>query len=1173
MLQIKNIFKQYKTGGLIQKALDDVSLNLRDNEFVAVLGPSGSGKTTLLNIIGGLDRYDSGDLVINGVSTRRYKDRDWDSYRNHTIGFVFQSYNLIPHQTLLANVELALTISGISGRERKQRALDALDKVGLRDQAHKKPNQLSGGQMQRVAIARALVNNPDILLADEPTGALDSETSVHVMDLLKEVAKDRLVVMVTHNPELAEQYATRIVKLKDGRIISDTDPYEPKELAPAPIHKNLGKASMSFITALALSFNNLWTKKARTILVAFAGSIGIIGIALILSLSTGVNKYIEDTEAQTLSQYPIQIEGSSVSVMTLMMTSTEVANPARDGYILEVPSVGNIVSSVRTNDLDSLRDYLESGNAIVGEGQADTGMEIHELCNGIEYTYDLTPQIFKYDEINGRYRQVNPNDNFSSVGLASSSMFSSMYSMNVFFELPSNEGLYIDQYDVRAGRWPENSSEAVLVLTSNGAVTDYIVYTFGLRDPSELDSMIQDFANGIERTYDDSLTEWTYDDFMGAKFKVCPAFEFYKYDEALGVYTSMKENKAFMKDLLDRSRDLTIVGIVQPKEGEDIWMLDAGIYYGEDLVEELRAEADNAEIVQAQLADREINVLTGERFDEEESNFDMGDLFSIDEDLMGEAFVFDEDAFEFDGDAFGDLDGLDLESEFAGAMPNMSATDIDALLKGVNLKVDGDKLQGLMQQLLAGYMVYASQDPSTNYGNFSGAFQQYLQSDEGRAVIRQQLMAILTSGSVGSVSNETMQNAMEAIMMGYARYAVTHGIDPTDTSALQENMNAYIDTPEGQQIVSDQMDIVLAEVLTNTNISDEQLTSFASALIAGYVPYAAKNSLPDPTKLSDSFSAYLATDEASALITAGALSAINTSEIEAQIAANMNGMIAGMSAQMASAMEKVFAKVGDKLAENIQNAFEDKFSDMGNLLTVDEDLMSEAFQINVDEDDLASFFTELMSSSNSSSAESNLSDFGYCAKDHLSSITIYPKDFEAKDGIISILDGYNDRMEKEGQDDKQISYTDIVGALMKSVTKVVNTISYVLIAFVAISLVVSSIMIGVITYISVLERRKEIGILRAMGASKHNVAQVFNAETIITGFLAGLFGVGISLLLLIPGNMLIHHLGDTEAVSAYLPPSAAAILILLSMVLTLIGGLIPSRKASKQDPVTALRTE
>ena len=662
MLQIRDIHKEYKTGSLVQKALDGVSLNLRDNEFVAILGPSGSGKTTLLNIIGGLDRYDNGDLIINGVSTKRYKDRDWDSYRNHTIGFVFQSYNLIPHQTVLSNVELALTISGISGKERRQKALDALDKVGLREQAHKKPNQMSGGQMQRVAIARALVNDPDILLADEPTGALDTETSIQVMDLLKEVAKDRLVVMVTHNPELAEEYATRIVKLKDGKITADSDPFDPELKADAlkPVHKNLGKASMSFFTALALSFNNLWTKKTRTILVAFAGSIGIIGIALILSLSNGINTYIDKIEAQTLSQYPLSIERSSISFMSMMMVSTETWEPAKEGEVTEVPSVSQILSTVRTNDLISLRTYFDNEKK-----------EIYDLTNGIEYSYSIEPQIFRFEK-NGEFRQINPNNDFASMGLSSSSVFTSAYSMNVFFEMPENESLYINQYNVKAGRWPQNSNEAVLVLTSNGAVSDYIIYAFGLRDTAELDKMVRDFSNGIEVVSDQEHYTWHYEDFMGKTFKVVPAYEFYKYDEKQKVYTDMRNSNDYMRSLLKKSQDLKIVGIIQPKENQDILMLNSGIYYGKDLKEELRAKAEDAAIVKKQLADREVNVLTGERFDEQESDFKMDDLFSIDEDAIRDAFKFDEDKLKFDKDAFGDMSGIDFAGALKGSMPSLS---------------------------------------------------------------------------------------------------------------------------------------------------------------------------------------------------------------------------------------------------------------------------------------------------------------------------------------------------------------------------------------------------------------------------------------------------------------------------------------------------------------------
>ena len=772
MLQIRDIHKEYKTGNLVQKALDGVSLNLRDNEFVAILGPSGSGKTTLLNIIGGLDRYDNGDLIINGVSTKRYKDRDWDSYRNHTIGFVFQSYNLIPHQTVLSNVELALTISGISGKERKQRALDALDKVGLREQAHKKPNQMSGGQMQRVAIARALVNDPDILLADEPTGALDTETSIQVMDLLKEVAKDRLVVMVTHNPELAEEYATRIVKLKDGKIIADSDPFDPemRSDALAPVHKNLGKASMSFLTALALSFNNLWTKKTRTVLVAFAGSIGIIGIALILSLSNGINTYIDRIESQTLSQYPLSIERSTVSFMSMMMVSTDTWEPAKEGEVTEVPSVSQILSTVRTNDLIALKTYFDTEKP-----------EIYDLTNGVEYSYGIEPQIFRYEK-NGEFRQVNPNNDFSSMGLSSSSMFTSAYSMNVFFEIPENEELYVNQYDIKTGRWPQNSKEAVLVLTPNGAVSDYIIYAFGLRDPKELDKMVRDFSNGIEVVSDQEYFTWHYEDFMGKTFKVTPAYKFYKYDEKQKVYTDMRNSADYMRNLLKNSRDLEIVGIVQPKADQDIMMLGSGIYYGKDLVEELREESETAAIVKAQLADREVNVLTGERFDEEESDFKMDNLFEIDEDAIRDAFKFDEDKLKFDKDAFGDMSGLDFAGALGSAMPNLSEKQLKDLLKGVELKIDTAALIKGMGSVFTDYMDYASADPSTDYSKLPDAIAAYIASSEGSAVLRQQLIKIINESGIADIDQDIANKALSAITDGFAEYALANGMDLTDQS-------------------------------------------------------------------------------------------------------------------------------------------------------------------------------------------------------------------------------------------------------------------------------------------------------------------------------------------------------------------------------------------------------
>ena len=1162
MLQIRDIHKEYKTGNLVQKALDGVSLNLRDNEFVAILGPSGSGKTTLLNIIGGRDRYEDGDLIINGVSTKSYKDRDWDSYRNHTIGFVFQSYNLIPHQTVLSNVELALTISGISGKERKQRALDALDKVGLREQAHKKPNQMSGGQMQRVAIARALVNDPDILLADEPTGALDTETSIQVMDLLKEVAKDRLVVMVTHNPELAEEYATRIVKLKDGKIIADSDPFDPemRSDALAPVHKNLGKASMSFLTALALSFNNLWTKKTRTVLVAFAGSIGIIGIALILSLSNGINTYIDRIESQTLSQYPLSIERSTVSFMSMMMVSTDTWEPAKEGEVTEVPSVSQILSTVRTNDLIALKTYFDTEKP-----------EIYDLTNGVEYSYGIEPQIFRYEK-NGEFRQVNPNNDFSSMGLSSSSMFTSAYSMNVFFEIPENEELYVNQYDIKTGRWPQNSKEAVLVLTPNGAVSDYIIYAFGLRDPKELDKMVRDFSNGIEVVSDQEYFTWHYEDFMGKTFKVTPAYKFYKYDEKQKVYTDMRNSADYMRNLLKNSRDLEIVGIVQPKADQDIMMLGSGIYYGKDLVEELREESETAAIVKAQLADREVNVLTGERFDEEESDFKMDNLFEIDEDAIRDAFKFDEDKLKFDKDAFGDMSGLDFAGALGSAMPNLSEKQLKDLLKGVELKIDTAALIKGMGSVFTDYMDYASADPSTDYSKLPDAIAAYIASSEGSAVLRQQLIKIINESGIADIDQDIANKALSAITDGFAEYALANGMDLTDQSRYPEYYREYLQSTEGKKILDEQSAMISKEITDKVKITPKQAQGVAEAILDAYSKYATENNLPDPKALEGSLKEYMGTDRAKKLITEVVTSSVNVDEITKSLTKNVNGLTSQMAGQLAKGIEKAIGMVVERLASNMTKAMQDTFSDFGSALSVDQDAFAKAFQFNMDEDEMQSFMSELMGGK-TASAEGNLSAFGYCDREDLRSITIYPKDFESKDQITTIIKDYNKMVEDRGEEDKSIGYTDIVGALMKSVTKIINTISYVLIAFVAISLVVSSIMIGVITYISVLERRKEIGILRAMGASKRNVADVFNAETMITGFLAGLFGVGISLILLIPINSLIHKLAESADVSAAMPWAAAIILVLLSVVLTLIGGLIPSKTASRQDPVTALRTE
>ncbi len=688
MLQVKDIKKEYKTGDLVQKALDGVSLNLRDNEFVAILGPSGSGKTTLLNIIGGLDRYDSGDLIINGVSTRKYKDRDWDSYRNHTIGFVFQSYNLIMHQSVLANVELALTISGISGAERRQRAIQALEKVGLGQHIHKKPNQMSGGQMQRVAIARALVNDPDIVLADEPTGALDSETSVQVMDLLKEVAKDRLVVMVTHNPELAHEYATRIITIKDGHKIGDTDPFEIDDSKTAPpVHKNLGRASMSFLTALALSFNNLKTKKARTFMVSFAGSIGIIGIALILALSSGVNAYIDAQEATTLSEYPLQIEQTGYDLTSFMSGSSgsmfggSSSNDERNEDKIGVRVIAETMfSGVSNNDLGALRTYFESNET-----------DIKRYVNSIEYTYDITPQIFKIE--GDEAVQLNPNSMFSSMSTGSmgiSTMMSGMMGSSLFSQLPSEPVLYEGSYDVKAGHWPTNSHELVLVLSSAGNVSDILLYQLGLKDRKVLEQQVQDFVETTgnvdkKKTSTDNDKDKTekkeyyqYEQFLGQTFKLVNNSSYYTYDQEYEVWTDKSENKDYVRDLAKQGEDLTIVGIVQPKEDAQVMTLTQGIAYPSDLIQDIIKTSAKSDVVKAQLKTPKRNVFTGKDFDDDNdrSGFDMSKLFKVDEDAIADAFSVntgDSDALKNAMSGGMDLSGLDASSF------DMSSLDMGSL--------------------------------------------------------------------------------------------------------------------------------------------------------------------------------------------------------------------------------------------------------------------------------------------------------------------------------------------------------------------------------------------------------------------------------------------------------------------------------------------------------------
>ena len=1084
MLQLKGICKSYTTGSFTQKALDDVSISFRDNEFVAILGPSGSGKTTMLNIIGGLDHYDAGDLIIEGISTKQYKDRDWDAYRNNRIGFVFQSYNLIPHQTVLANVELALTLSGVSRDERRQRAVEALDRVGLSEHIDKKPAQMSGGQMQRVAIARALINDPEILLADEPTGALDSKTSVQIMDLLTEIAADRLVIMVTHNPELAEQYATRIVNLADGHITSDSDPYEPtaEEVAAANAKPSV-RTRMSFLTALSLSFNNLMTKKGRTIMTAVAGSIGIIGIAAILALANGVNNYIKTVEEETLSAYPLQILSTGFDFTTMLVgmggssnsdsddsaasassasasassasASASSASAEKGGRIGETRMIGRMFASFGKNDLAALKDYLDNGNS-----------GIDQYVSSIYYEYAVTPQIFDANTSNG-IRQINPDTSLSALGMGSGSYSNSLMSMSMssdMFSEMSQSDIVMGQYDVVAGHWPEKENELVLVLSRTGRINDFLSYVLGLRDHKELETMVKQFSEEEDVKLPDTEIDVTYDDILGMKFKLVSATDFYRYDDEYGVWVDKSGDEEYMKGIVDSGEDLVITGIVQAKPEANAAPLSMGIYYIPSLTRHIVEKASASDIVKKQLENRDRDVFTGKTFTElEEDNgteFDMSSLFSIDENALSNAFSFDSSAMNFSGFDASSLDvpPMDLSGVTNMSMPQPTAAEIAALFPELNAA-------GIMQNMTIKF----------------------------------------TDGG----------DAARKLAEGLAIWMTTHPTsDPSE----------YFNSPEGQA--------ALANVGNNIDTAALQ------------------------ADLTQAVAAQLGTSPAQ-------VSQVMGERIGSYYAAQV---MPAMQAQLTTAIQDYMTAYMKALSDQMTSMM----AGLGNAIGFDGSAFADAFQVNMDPDELTDLMMSMMRVEERS-YDNNLKKLGYADFNKPSEISIYPKDFESKEHVIAILDGYNDEM-RATDEDKVISYTDIVGTLMESVTTIINMISTVLIAFVAISLIVSSIMIGVITYISVLERKKEIGILRSIGASKGDISRVFNAETIIEGLIAGLLGVGVTALGCIPANIIVYNIFDVPNV-ALLPINAAVILVLISVFLTFIAGLIPSNSASRKDPVEALRSE
>ena len=1154
MLQLSNISKSYTTADFTQKALDDVSIAFRDNEFVAILGPSGSGKTTMLNIVGGLDHYDSGDLIIDDVSTRQYQDRDWDTYRNNRIGFVFQSYNLIPHQSVLANVELALTLSGVSPNERRERAKAALVEVGLGDHIHKRPNQLSGGQMQRVAIARALINDPEILLADEPTGALDSTTSLQIMSLLTGIADDRLVVMVTHNPDLAEQYANRVVNLRDGRVVSDTNPFDPGADDLNHNDKQVRRTSMSFLTAMALSFNNLMTKKGRTLMTAFAGSIGIMGIAAILALATGVNDYVKSIEEDTLSVYPLTIQSQGVDMTAMLAMSSNVSGDvdAEDGEVHEIRAMNRMFSSIASNDLAALKAYLD-----------DDGGNVDDYVNSIQYSYNVTPQIFNADTTNG-VRQVNPDSTFSALGFGSAqtsnNLMAAGMSTNVFEQLVDDTSLIEPQYDVVAGRWPTGYNEVVVVLTQSGGMSDFMAYAMGLRDPAELDAMVQQMVNEEEIILPADTLDLSYEDIMKVSFKLVNAADYFAYDQTYNVWTDKSGDADHLRNLVESGDVLRVSGIVQPNGATRATALSPGIYYTPALTTHLIDQALTTEIVQKQLADPGLNVFSGRTFADEaenpqESDFDLSSLITLDQDAIAAAFTFDESALSMD------LSGLSLD--LSALNMNTSAMDLDLS----NMELDLSSLQldpSNMEFDLSAMDLNLSAmefDLSTMELDLSNV------DFDPSALPELDVIAIVgqLDFNLNDVDTELAQEVATGLVRGYIEFSEANALNVIDVTT---NFPLFLSSAEGQELVEQSKGIIDLDALTTqlqnilAGYLEQAMTTFSSQLseqigvaLQAQIGAALQNQIGAlqsqiGTALQDQITTALQTQIGTALQT--------------QIGNALQTQIGALQTQIGSALEA-------QLATAMESAMSQLATNMSSAMGIDEEAFMNAFQFNMDEEQLTELLMSMMTTGQSS-FDTNLTKLGYADLAKPDSIDIYPADFESKAQVILILDDYNTRMQAEADEDKVITYTDIVGTLMSSVTDIINVVSYVLVAFVSISLVVSSIMIGVITYISVLERKKEIGILRSIGASKRDIRRVFNAETIIVGFVAGMVGIAVTLLLTVPVNAIVESRYDITNV-AQLPLQAAVTLVLISMGLTFLAGLIPSSAASRKDPVEALRSE
>ncbi len=1091
MLELKNIKKVYKTGDEKVEALKGVSLKFRESEFVSILGASGCGKTTLLNIIGGLDRYTSGDLIINGKSTKKFKDRDWDAYRNYKVGFIFQSYNLISHQTVLSNVELALTIGGISKKERRQRAINALEDVGLKDQINKKPNQLSGGQMQRVAIARALVNNPDIILADEPTGALDTKTSVQVMEILKRISKNKLIIMVTHNPELAEKYSSRIIRILDGTITEDSNPILQEEKQEINDTSKIGRTSMKIWTAFRLSLNNLLTKKGRTILVSVAGSIGIIGIALVQAISNGFQGYVDSIQEDTLTSYPLTVmqESTDIASMLLSMTSDENSD-IENGKVKEEQYISKTLSALSTNDLKSFKEYIDKNSK-----------EINKNVSTIENSYSVNPMIYTIDATN-EMAKLNPNNLFSSVLSTSSTMMSSLTS--TFSQMINDKEAIKNSYDILAGHLPEKYDEMMIVLSQPNTISDLLVYSLGLRDTDELTEIVTKVMNGESVDIQNEPYTLSYEELMNLELKLIMPTDIYKYNEKYNVYEDMSENKEYMQDLYDNAIKLKIVGIICPKEGTTTMMLSPGVSYTSDLIDYIIDYSANTDIVKKQLDNNEIDVFSGSRFDEKK-------------DKLGLNFQ-----------DFIDIDTKELESAF-------------------NIKIDQKQLEEQTKNYMTEINNSITTDTTPALKDFSNN------------------LVILTNGMFKSINGEFKAEDVEKVVSNYLgqnepsqilstleqKYVIPKDTFKTTYSGLlktllQQYVTIYNSmmqfVPQGNDYSN------LVDVPKATNELGNQVTTENANNLLNNIP---ETNVTEPSKSAG----VVINDEIVSQVVSGFTGSEAIKQVENTMARAMTEAV----------MKKtILTKVGE-LTSNLTNSFASAFN-------VDQNKIAGAFKVNITEDEIKRLVTSMMSGEDKTQ-KSNLISLGYQEKEEPTYMSFYFDSFDGKENFIKFIDDYNEKMEQEGQEDKVIHYTDATGILMESVKTIVNAVTYVLIAFISISLIVSSIMIGIITYISVYERTKEIGILRAMGASKRNISSIFNAETFIIGLLSGCFGIGISYALIPIINTVLHKFTGNIPLNVTLYFSNAMILIILSVILTLIGGLIPAKAASKRDPVIALRTE